>query len=140
MKEFTHLKLRGWLGTVLCIIAAAVTGVAIFLLGLNGLENGEVTIKPKGLTPFIANANGPNAFDFHLHVWGLILFGAFLVCCSLATTLFLIFSPRARRNAALLSVGTTRASGTGTEVPGWFAAAVLIGLVSTFVFIAIRFS
>lgn len=140
MKEYMQLKLRGWLGTVLCIIAAAVTGVAIFLLGLEGLESGEVTIKPKGLSPYIANAKGPNAFEFQLHVWGFILFGAFLVCCSVGTTLFLIFSPRARRNAAFFRVGAARVSGGGPDLPGWFAAAVLIGLVLTFVFIAFRFN
>jgi len=140
MKELTHLKLRGWVGTVLAILFLGVAGLAFLLIGLNGLETGEIVANPKGLPAFIAKVNGPHAFAFHVDVWGFMLLGAFLICCSLGLILFLIFGSRERRNAALLRVGTPRVSGAGTEVPGWFAAAVLIALVSAFVFVAIRFS
>jgi hypothetical protein len=140
MEQFTHLKLRGWLGIVLIIVTTAVAGIMFFLIGLNGLQSGEIVVQPKGHAAAIATANGPNASAFHAEVWSFMLIGAFFVCCGLAVILRLIFISRARRDETIRMIGAMRASGASNPVPGWFAAAVLIALVSTFVFIAIRFS
>lgn len=140
MEQFTHLKLRGWLGIVLGVVAAGMAGVMFFLLGLNGLQSGEIVIQFKGHVPALATADGPNASAFHAEVWGFILVGAFFMCCSLAVILRLLFVSRARRDETIRTIGAMRASGGGDPVPGWAVAIVLIGLVSTFLFIAFRFS
>ncbi|OOG39092.1 hypothetical protein [Polaromonas sp. A23] len=140
MEQFTHLKLRGWLGIVLIIVATGVAGIMFFLLGLNGLQSGEIVIQFKGHAAATATADGPNASAFHTEVWGFMLIGAFFMCCSLAVILRLLFVSRARRDETIRMIGAMRASGGSDAVPGWAVAVVLIGLVSTFVFIAFRFS
>jgi hypothetical protein len=140
MEQFTHLKLRGWLGIVLCVTLACVAGIMLFLIGLNGLQSGEIVIYFKGRAPATATANGPNASAFRTEVWGFMLLGALFVCCSLAVVLRLLLISRARRDEAIRRVGAMRASGASDPVPGWAVALVFIGMAATLVFIAVKFS
>jgi hypothetical protein len=140
MEPFTHLKLRGWLGIVLCIIMMSVAGVMFFLMGLNGLQAGEIVIQFKGHAPALATAHGHNASAFRTEVWGFMLIGAFLVCCSLAVILRLLFISRARRDETIRMIGAMRASGGGDPVPGWTVAVVFVGMAATLIFIAVKFS
>lgn len=140
MEQFTHLKLRGWLGIVFCLILTTVAGILFFLWGLNGLQSGEIVIQFKGHAPATATANGPNASAFRTEVWGYMLLGAFFVCCSLAVILRLLFISRARRDETIRTIGAVRASGRSDPVPGWAVAVVFIGIAATLVFIAVKFS
>ncbi len=139
MEHFTHLKLRGWLGIVLCVIATGMAGIMLFLIGLNGLQSGEIVIQFKGHAPATATANGPNASAFRTEVWGFMLMGAFFVCCSLAVILRLLCISRSRRDETLRTVGAMRASGGRDPVPGWAVAVVLVSMAAVLVFIALKF-
>jgi hypothetical protein len=139
MEQFTHLKLRGWLGLALCVIAAGMAGIMLFLIGLNGLQSGEIVIQFKGHAPATATANGSNASAFRTEVWGFMLMGGLFVCCSLAVILRLLFISRVRRGETIRRIGAMRASGGGDPVPGWAVAVVFIGMAATLVFIALRF-
>lgn len=140
MEQFTHLKLRGWLGIVLCVILGCVAGIMLFLIGLNGLQSGEIVIYFKGHAPATATANGPNASAFRTEVWGFMLTGVFFICCSLAVVLRLLFISRARRDETIRRIGAMRASGGRDPVPGWAVAVVFIGMAATLGFIAVKFS
>ena len=140
MENFTHLKLRGWLGIVVCIIMAGVAGILFFLWGLNGLQSGEIVIQFKGDAPALATVDGANASAFHTEVWGFMLIGAFFVCCSLAVILRLILISRAKRDDTIRTIGAMRPSGASDPVPGWAVAAVFIAMIFTFGYIAFKFS
>lgn len=44
-------------------------------MGFEGLVNGEILVRPKNGTPFLAQAQGPHAGAFHAYTLGFLLMG-----------------------------------------------------------------